>query len=357
MRIRPMLFSALLVFTTPVFAKDVYLSITGTVNNFRTDVRIFNPSSTKDISIQAAFLPVGNGANSSPQTATITVPKRQMKILDDVVSTLFNITGLGAIRLSCADDFVATSRIYAVVTNGTLGQFVPGLDSTQAKNKGVLIQLKSSTAFRTNIGAVNPNDATATVTWRLYDKANNLVATGAPIAMPPFAVIGPTNMGGTFFFNPGTADLSDAWVSYSSDQPLFAYASIIDSATSDPTFVPASEDTGTSAPAAKIFDVHEQSFAITITPTPSLKVGDHVTFRFTGQDTTHGFELVDPNGGLLIEPMQVPPNSPVIEKSFVVNLQGTYSYFCTIPTCGFGHSNMFGNFQVGKDDGGGGPIY
>ena len=60
---------ALLIATTG-FAKEVYLSIGGSVNNFRTDTRIFNPSSSKDIQIQATLLPVGNTDNSSRPSIT-----------------------------------------------------------------------------------------------------------------------------------------------------------------------------------------------------------------------------------------------------------------------------------------------
>ena len=55
----------LLLWVVPaLFAKDVYLSIGGSVGSFRTDARIFNPSQTKDIQIQAYYLPVGNVDNS-----------------------------------------------------------------------------------------------------------------------------------------------------------------------------------------------------------------------------------------------------------------------------------------------------
>jgi hypothetical protein len=70
---------AILIFTSSAFAKDVYLSITGTVGNFRTDARIFNPSGTKDITIVASFLPVGNVNNNGVSSTTITIPKRQMR--------------------------------------------------------------------------------------------------------------------------------------------------------------------------------------------------------------------------------------------------------------------------------------
>jgi heme/copper-type cytochrome/quinol oxidase subunit 2 len=346
---------ALLVFTSSAFAKDVYLSITGTVGNFRTDARVFNPSATKDITITASFLPVGNGNNAGVSSTTFTVAKRQQKVLDDVVAAIFNTSGLGAIRLSCPDDFEATARIYAQVATGTLGQFVPGLQPGAALTKGVLLQLKSNAAFRTNIGAVNPTNSTATVTWRLYDKSNALISTGTAMTMPPFAVIGPTNMaGGLFFGVPGGADLNDSWVSFQADQPIFAYSSVIDNATTDPTFIPAVNDSGETIvvppPATdKIFTVTLRSFSITFSPEPDIRQGDKVTLNIVNQSSDlHGFSVVDPNGNILVPAMTVPGNKAPISKSFTAAAQGSYTYFCTQPSCGTGHDNMFDVFTVGK---------
>jgi hypothetical protein len=359
MRFRPLIFVCAVSFATCAFAKDVFLSIGGSVGVFRTDMRIFNPSSSKDIQVQAYYLPVGNGDNSAVQSVPITVPKRQMLNYDDVVSTLFHAGNIGAIRLKSDDDFVATQRIYAQTaanacsSAGTLGQFVPGLDLSNAAQQAVLIQLKSNAAFRTNIGAVNPNTSAATVTWRLYDKNNTLIATGTPIVMPPMAVIGPTNMAGTFFFTPGNADLSDSWVNYTSDKPIFAYASIVDSATTDPTFIPASPDSGTivttpTGPSGKTYNVTLQSFSITISPAINLldlNVGDVVTFHITVRDSTHGFELVDPNGAIVLQPQIFSPGD-VVDKTWTVPKKGTYMYFCVNPSCGAGHDSMTGDFSI-----------
>ena len=342
----------LLTLATSAFAKDEWVTIAGTVSNFRTDVRVLNPSFDKDISVTATFLPVGNADNSDKTGVAFTIPKRQMKMLDDVVGTLFSTTGIGAIRFSSADDFEVTSRIYATVAAGTLGQFSPGLMPGAANAKGALLQLKSGTAFRTNVGAVNPSASAASVTWRLYDKNNAVVATGTPIAMPPFAVIGPTNIAGSFFFNPGTADLSDCWMSYTSDQPIFAYSSVIDSGTTDPTFIPAVPDTGvaptTTQPQTKTFEVTLHSFHIDITPAVKLAVGDTATFHIRGNDTTHGFVVVGPKGDILIDPLQLSPGSEAT-RSFKVTTTGTHSYFCVVTTCGEGHNSMVGSFDVGKE--------
>src|SRR3954453_22151202 len=147
MRLRLFALTALLSIATVASAKELWLSIAGTTagGTFRTDARIFNPSTTKDIQIQAYYLPVGNVNNSAVQPLPpITVLKRQQVIYNDVVASLFHSSGLGAIRLKSDDDFVATQRIYAVSSSGPLGQFVAGVDASSAKSKGVIIQLQSS---------------------------------------------------------------------------------------------------------------------------------------------------------------------------------------------------------------------
>lgn len=337
----------LVTLTPPAVAKEIFLSVGGSVNEFRTDARILNPSGSKTITVQAWLLQAGNQNNSAAQPVTITIPPREMRVLDDVVSTLFNASGIGAIRLSSPDDFVATQRIYAQTPAGTLGQFVPGLDLVDAKSRGLLIQLESTSAFRTNVGAVNPTSATATVRWSLYDRSNQKVATGNPIAMPPYAVIGPTNLASGFFFDASGADLSDGWVAYESDQPIFAYASVVDNATTDPTFIPAVEDSGEdpAPPPAKSFAITAQQFSFSVSPAFDLAVGDEVTLLITSADVTHGFTLVAPDGTTLVAPLDIVPGAPEIVRRFTVTQAGTYNYACT-HVCGSGHFDMRGSFTV-----------
>src|ERR1700730_7047251 len=95
MRFRSLLFVCAVAFATCAFAKDAYLSIGGSVGVFRTDMRIFNPSSSKDITVQAYLLPTNASDNSGVQPVSITVPKRQMLVYNDVVSSLFHASGLG----------------------------------------------------------------------------------------------------------------------------------------------------------------------------------------------------------------------------------------------------------------------
>jgi plastocyanin len=333
---------------TLAFPKDVFLSIGGSVGAFRTDMRIFNPSSTKDIQVQAYLLPIGGGDNSGVQPKTITVPKRQQMVFDDVVTSLFQSSGLAGIRLSSTDDFVATQRIYAGTSAGTLGQFVGGVDSASAKKNGVLIQLKSNAAFRTNIGMVNPGSTTANTTWRLYDKNNALVGTPKTVALPPYAVISPQELRG-YLGAPAGADLSDAWLGYTSDQPIVAYASCVDNGTTDPTYIAAVEDSSpptTPTSTNKVLSVVEHNNRIDVTGADVLVVGDVVTVRVQVFDGQHGFQLLDPAGKDAIPSHGGTNPGTTYEETFTVTKSGTYAYFCTNSLCG-AHDGMFGTFSIG----------
>lgn len=364
MRQRLPLLMLLVFLATSVFAKDVYLSVGGSVGVFRTDARILNPSFDKDITISARYLPAGNGDNSAIAAKIITVPKRTMLVYDDVVQSLFGGgPALGAVRLTSDDDFVATQRIYAdessTPKNGTLGQFVPGLEVGLAKRKGVVIQLKASGGrgtkgtFRTNWGGVNPNPVVATIKFTLYGSNNAVVGTNT-LTVQPFGVIAPTEISG-FFGNPNPALLSNVWISYDSDQPVFIYCSVLDNGSEDPTFIPASEDTGVAPPTppppppppAKTVMVTAQNWSFGFAPSEPLRAGDEVTFTITSSDGTHGFQLFTPGGQTLINVTVSPGQN--IEQTITLPTTGNYQYICTVSTCGFGpgqHDAMHGTFSV-----------
>ena len=233
----------LLLVATNAVAVDRWTPIAGTVGVFHTDVRLLNPSSTKDIEVIARFFPAGNVDNSAVAVGagvTFTVPRRGMHVLDDV-TTHFNTTQLGAIQFTSSDEFSASSRIYAQTPSGTLGQSFAAESPSSAIAKGAVLQLESTSAFRTNLGAVNIGPSPCSVTWRLYDR-NNSVARTVTSTMPSYAVIAPTNIVG--FFNASDVDLSDAWISFTATNPILAYASVVDNATTDPTSIPAQGDAG-----------------------------------------------------------------------------------------------------------------
>lgn len=342
---------------TSAVAKDVYLSIGGSAGKFRTDARIFNPSYDKAIVITARYLPIGNSNNTNVTPKPITVEKRSMAIYDDVVQSLFGGgPALGAIRLTSDDDFVATQRIFAdesdTPKNGTLGQFVPGLDVTTAIRKGVLIQLRQNSVggkgtFRTNLGAVNPNSVKATVTLKLYDR-NNVLARTLPLELQPFGALGPSRIDG-FFGNPA-ADLSNAWISYDSDQPIFVYASVLDNGSEDPTFVPAFPDTGVApvAPPMTVVTVVAEDFRFLVTPGGPLKAGEQVRFVLSKVQGSgaHGIRITDSNFATIVD---VGLSNNPVERVVTLPAPGQYFYVCTNSLCDSGsgdHFTMTGEFTV-----------
>jgi hypothetical protein len=237
---------SVLLVQTAATASDVVLPIAGSIGNFRTDVRIFNPSAAKDVTVNARFLPVGNNDNSDrfdgrTPPVVLTIPKRQEAVFNDAVAAIFHTTGLGAIHFSSTSPILVTCRIYAQTPAGTLGQGFNGPDAETVSPRGVLLQLRSDASFRTNIGAVNLQGTVANVTWSLYDRNNALISKRL-VAMPPYAVVGPTSISAGFFFDAAGADLSEAWVAFSSDAPVAVYASVVDNATTDPTYFAAQTD-------------------------------------------------------------------------------------------------------------------
>lgn len=342
----------LLVFATAASAKDVYLAVSGKANLFFSDARIFNPSYDKDIVVTARYLPSGNVDNSGAASVPLTIPKRSVKVYDDAVQAIFGGGApLGAIHLQSPDDFVATQRIYKDGRDqdrGTLGQFVQGLDLTTAQTKGILVQLKSGAAsqgnFRTNWGGVNPNDSLANISFTLFDKSGAVAGTN-DLTLQPFGVFAPTDI--VEFFGSPSSDLSDAWITFESDKPVFLYGSVIDQVSEDPTYVAAVEDTGDdSPPQQKTATVTAVNWAFTFNASAPLVAGDEVRFLVQATEGIHGFRLFSPGGSILIDLATV--NLTEAEQVVTLTTPGTYSYVCTRTLCGAGHSDMNGSFVVGS---------
>ncbi len=330
-------------------AKDVFIPIAGSVGVFRTDARVFNPSYTKSISVQAYLLPTGNIDNAGVTPISFDVPARQMKVYDDVLTSLFGATGLAGIRFSCPDDFEATARIYAQVSNGTLGQFEVGVASDDALTKGAILQLKSNTANRTNIGFQNTEASAATVGLTLYGKDNSVVREST-LTIQAMGVVAPTEIG-ALMGGGITADLSDCWLSFDSTRALAAYGSVVDNGTTDPTFVPAVADSGVKPPvqATKEFNISARQFQYTITPvgggsstTDSFTVnkGDKVILNISSaENITHGFSMSP-----YVPSRSLNPGSTV-RVEFDATQSGNFTFFCTV-TCGSGHGGMNGTMTV-----------
>ena len=215
-------------------------SVMGNNNTFfRTFLRVFNPSDTDTISIGAAFLKTGQDNTAAPEMTFMLAPQ-EVRIFEDVVSSLFNDSGLGAIRLHSDNMFMVTSRIFtdsqcSDPAGGTFGQFAPGFEVSEALMNGVILHLNFSNEFRSNIGFANTSEMQANVELRLWGPGGMMAM--RTIVIEPRGAVPPTAISG--LFDMSGLDQENLYVTFSSDQPIFGYGSVVDNTTNDQIFVPA----------------------------------------------------------------------------------------------------------------------
>jgi len=121
-----------------------------------TDLRIHNAGAATPATL--TFYPQGNPTASV--TREIMLDAGEIEVLDNVVGGLFaQPNGMGgsiAVTTPANASLTATARTYNQTSNGTYGQYIPGV--TPAQSVGVndravqLLQLEQSSRFRTNVG-------------------------------------------------------------------------------------------------------------------------------------------------------------------------------------------------------------
>jgi hypothetical protein len=164
------------------------------------------------------------------------VAARQAIRLDDVVGNYFGRPGgFGTIRADLAGNLIATSRTFTSSPLGTFGQFIPFGAGDPAVNTRELLHIERSSAFRTNLGAINTGDSDQVVRFTLYDSAGRVLGSTdrgiAPLRMIQFPL-------DQLSSSPLTGGRVEVQVIGGSGTAV-AWASVIDNITGDPIFVPA----------------------------------------------------------------------------------------------------------------------
>lgn len=238
---------------TSAAAKNLYIPAAGTApgangTHFRTDVRIFNPSSTTPISVTVHFLPQGmDGSNISGRI--VEVGPRQMAVLNDIVGDFMQwpTSAVGALRLDSDTDqsyeFSAESRTYTDSPNpgapGTYGQFIPALDpNSDATKTGVVLHVKHNDLFRTNAGVMNPNREPINVRATLVRADGTLVGETELFTVPAMSM---TLQPLAQLFGSGVA-VDDGYLVINTSLHAFPFASLVDNQSGDAIFVPAVQD-------------------------------------------------------------------------------------------------------------------
>ncbi|HVN76896.1 MAG TPA: hypothetical protein VMT19_11300 [Thermoanaerobaculaceae bacterium] len=232
---------AVWVFSTPAFTAWVPVAshnkgMNGSV--WRSDLGLLN-TGTATANVGLSFF-----GDSGVVGNTTYVPAGAQSILSDIVGQLGGADS-GAIRITADQPVKVTARSYNLVASsatcyadGTQGQDYPAVasgDGLVATDVAYLAGLRESAAYRSNIGLVNTGPATATVLVELFDGSGTKL-TDYQVTLAAGQWAQETQP----FFNKAGQKAMDrgyARVTVQSGAGIFAFGSVIDNITNDPTTV------------------------------------------------------------------------------------------------------------------------
>jgi hypothetical protein len=207
---------------------------------WRTDVVITNPAS-QAVDLQIRFTPA-DGTSAILRSRTIAAD--DVVAWTDILASLFGVpvggSQRGVVTIEATGAIATTTRTYN--TSGdeaTFGQSLPTLtpdDAILAGVSGYLVGLCESPRFRTNLGLVNLGDAEATVRVRLVAPGGLEIGSPLDVTVPAGGWVQVDRV--LVASGAGQHDL--AYASVTSTTPgamIWAYASLVDNATGDPTTV------------------------------------------------------------------------------------------------------------------------
>jgi bacillopeptidase F len=213
-------------------------------SDWHTDLYLHNASSSS-ISLEVSFSPSG-GVPGIP--TTLTVEPDHTTAIEDVVATLFGVTGSGAIHWTVVSGdsarlLVSANTYNRVDDNRRYGQQVPGIRWSDAAPSSSSIWLPALAGpYRTNLGFATDQDCTR-VNVRGYDRNGTQVAQRA-LQVSPLTWV---QLNGIFrnvfpglIADPDTVALADSVHRFEvvgENGRVVAYTSVIDNETSDGSYM------------------------------------------------------------------------------------------------------------------------
>ena len=211
---------------------------------FRTDVRLQSLGDV-DTVVWAEWYPANSAGLDGPAAViSIDVAPERVVILDDVVESLFETTGRGAVRFLSASPFHAVANTYndqRASGAGTYGQFTEALGPEGAYSAGSMLlgshrERATGIGHRLNLGYFNPNPVATNVTFNVRQPSGKLLASRI-VTFPPYS-----NSVETYWRVIGQgepAEQDDFFITYSSDGPVYLFGSLVDNVTDDGLYQPA----------------------------------------------------------------------------------------------------------------------
>jgi hypothetical protein len=177
--------------------------------------------------------------------AEFTLADGELVEWENVAVLLGAPSSAGAVAIAADGPAVVTARTFNNAATGTFGQFLPGIDESAAivaGEDGVVSQIKSTSAFRTNIGFTNFSGAACDVIVTLHGSDGGQL--GNPVTVSDIPAGGWKQVNRIF----QVAGAGECPIGYAVVTPVtpgctvWAYASVVDNGSGDPTTVPLSAD-------------------------------------------------------------------------------------------------------------------
>lgn len=96
---------------------------------------------------------------------------------------------------------------------------------------------------------------------------------------------------------------------------------------------------------AQTMNVVAMQWSYDVTTNGPLKTGRPVTLTIHSSDVSHGFQMFNPNSAVVVD-LVLNQNGDTQTRTFTPTVAGTYRFFCTVSTCGIGHSGMSGSIVI-----------
>ena len=207
----------------------------GIASQFRSDVFLFNRGET-DADLSLTFTPSAADGTSQFMTVRRFLPPGNLVAFEDIVASLFETTGSGALEISGdVESIVARSTTYNVTSRGKVAQSVVVVSDEDATgidgNPLMLMPLSESDRTRTNIGVTETAGKAGVVKIRIGSGFFPGEAIEIPILPFSHRQI-PVTIDNLFFSRGASVEVIGG------EARVVAYASIIENLSGDPMYVP-----------------------------------------------------------------------------------------------------------------------
>jgi hypothetical protein len=205
---------------------------------FSSDVSFANIGDAP-ATIKVAFLEHDRDNRSAP-IAFLNLSPHQTLQMDDALWTLFGRSETyGGLAVEADDDssqIVVAERIYTYSGNGTVGQQVDAIPEEGFFERGSILGLRQDADFRSNIGLFNPQPVEAWIGLTLRASDGTRVAATA-VLVPPRGYL-QRNLAALFPDLELRAGQAYTLTVDAGNIDVFAFATVIDNRSQDPTFSP-----------------------------------------------------------------------------------------------------------------------